>query len=135
MRLLDYMYYCIYRYVLKTPDRVAADAWPIAFLTWTLWIHGLMAYALVALIIPGSLPSPSKLVWTAGGVFLAALFYWYYVWKGNGSRLIHSFEERRNETHYARMGAMMWWESLLIVFIVGGFLILSQKLTGWPPRP
>src|SRR5207253_1950604 len=128
-------YYCIYRYFVKTPDRAAADAWAIASLTWTLWIHGLMAYWIVELAVSWALPSPGKLVWGAAGVVLASMFYWYYAWKGNGSKVVHSFEKRGNEMHYARMGAIIWYESLLLIFIAVGLLIVSQKLTGWPPHP
>lgn len=135
MRLLDYMYYCIYRYFSKTPDRAAADAWTIASLTWTLWIHGLMAYWVIELAVSWALPSPSKLMWAAAGIILAAMFYWHYIWKGNHERVIHSFEKRGDQTKYARVGAIMWWEGLLILFIVIGLVILSQKLTGWPPAP
>lgn len=138
MKILDYMYYCIYRYVLKTPDRVAADTWPNLFLGWTLWIHALMAFWVFTLAAEMRVPLShvqGEMAVVATLIFLMAIFYWYYAWRGNDQRVIQSFEKRGNQARYARLGAIMWYESLLVVFIVGGVLILSQKLTGWPPRP
>jgi hypothetical protein len=68
-------------------------------------------------------------------VFLAAAFCWYYVWKENAVRVIGWFEKRGHEKKYARFGAIMLIETVLLPFIVGGILIISQKLTGWPPHP
>ncbi len=135
MKLLDYVYYCVYRYFSKAPDRAAADAWSIAVLTWTLWIHGLIAYWVVELAASWAFPFPTKLIAGAAGIILAAIFYWYYAWKGNGARVVRSFEKCGCQAKYSRLGAALWWESLLILFIVVGLLILSQKLTGWPPHP
>jgi len=134
MKLFNYIYYCIYRYVLKAPDRVAADAWPPVFLGWTLWIHALMLYWLAFLIAPGKVPAlPNKIICVGVMIFLIAVFSWYYVLRENGARVIRSFEQRQNQGNYARLGALMWYESLLVLFMVVGVLALSQRLTGWPP--
>jgi hypothetical protein len=61
--------------------------------------------------------------------------YWYYIGKENGAKVVHRYEKRGNEDKYARMGAIIFNETLLLPFIVAGVLILSQKLTGWPPPP
>jgi hypothetical protein len=136
MRFFDYAYYCIYRYVLKTPDKAAAGAWPGAFLGVTLLLHAAFAYELFALIVSGALwPIPNKLTCLAAMLLLVGLFYWYYDWRDNGVRVIRSFEKRGNPAKYARIGAVIWYEGLLFPFIVIGVLILSQKLTGWPPHP
>ena len=130
------MYYCIYRYVLKTPPWTrSADALPGVFLAWTLSIHGLVIlwiFTLAANLRPHPLAKP---IGVAVLVLLLALFCWHYVWKENSTRVIRVFEKRGDHAKYARIGAIMWYESLLILFIVGGLLILSQKLTGWPPHP
>jgi hypothetical protein len=138
MKFFDYIYYCIYRYVLKTPDRKAADVWPHLFIAWTLWIHGLMAFWIFVLASEIQLPgvrNQRKLIGVGTFVILMLVFYWHYSWNDNGARVIHSFQKRGDPAKYAQMGAIMWWESLLLLFIVVGFLILSQKLTGWPPHP
>jgi hypothetical protein len=136
MKVLNFIYYCIYRYVLKTPDRVAVDAWPNIFVVFSLFVHAFFAYELVALIVSGGLwHLPSKPVFIAVLVLLLVASYWYYVWSGNGTRVVRCYEKRGNQEKYARMGALIWYETWLLPFMVIGVLILSQKLTGWPPHP
>jgi hypothetical protein len=138
MRLLNLVYYCIYRYVLKTPGRLAADAWSGVILAWSLWIHALMAFWIFTLATRVHLPvtaNAGKIIWLGALFLLAAMFYWHYVWKGNNERVIQRLEKRGSPEKYARIGSIMWYESLLLVFVCVGLLILSQKLTGWPPHP
>jgi NADH:ubiquinone oxidoreductase subunit 6 (subunit J) len=136
MRFFDYIYYCVYRYVLKTPGRTYIDAWPNLFLALTLFLHAIFGYGFVGLMLTGSLwPLPSKLICGMALVVLMIMFYWYYNSKGNGSRVIRSYEKRDNPTKYARLGAIIVYEGFLLPFIVAGVLIVSQKLTGWPPHP
>ena len=61
--------------------------------------------------------------------------FWHYVWRGNGECVVRSYEERGELAKYARIGAFMWYETLLIPFVFSGILILSQKLIGWPLHP
>ena len=138
MKVMDYIYYCFYRYVLRTPNREAAEIWPAVFLGWTLWIHGLMAFWILTLAVRFQIPiSPGRAKTIVIGTlfFLMLFFHWHYIWRNNAARVIQSFEKRENPKRYARFGAVMWYESLLLLFLVVGVLILSQKLTGWPPRP
>ncbi len=98
-------------------------------------IDGLLGFELATEVqIPIS-PTQGKVVVIGTLVFLMVTFYWYYSWKQNGVRVICSFEKRGNSASYARIGAFIWYESLLVLFIVAGALILCQKLTGWPPPP
>ena len=134
--MFDYIYYCIYQYVLKTLGRAAVDAAPHLFLVLTVFVHAFFAYELVALSVSGSLWSlPSKPVFIGVLVLLMIVSYCYYVSRGNGARVVRSYDKRGNQEKYARMGAAIWYETWLLPFIIAGILILSQKLTGWPPHP
>lgn len=132
MKLANYIYYCIYRFVLKTPARSYADAWPIAFLALTLAIHVLSIYFLFALVAEKAM-APVVLIkrfGVAAIIFLMGLFFWHYVMKGNGPRVISSFEKLGNEGKYAREGAIMFVETLLLPLTLTCLLILWTKLRG-----
>jgi hypothetical protein len=123
MRLLNYVYYCSYRFFLKTSLRSYADAGPGLFLALSIWIHGMMLYYLFTLITGMELMSGTegRLVCVLVIVFLVAAFCWYYAWKENAARVIGSFEKRGNGKKYARLGAIMLIETVLLPFIVGGY--------------
>jgi hypothetical protein len=130
MKLADYIYYCIYRFILKTPNRSYADAWPIAFLPLTLWIHVLTVYFLFTQF-SGRHMAPSAQVKEICLVVLIssmALFFWHYVVRGNGSRVIASFEKLGNERKFARVGLIMFVEALLLPLTLVFLLILWTKL-------
>jgi hypothetical protein len=136
MRVLNFIYYCIYRYVSKTPALGNVDAWPNLFVVFTLFVHAFFAYELFALIVSGGLwHLPPKSIFIGTLVMLMAMSYWYYNSKENGAKVVRCYEERGNSAKYARIGAILWYETFLLPFIVIGVLILSQKLTGWPPHP
>jgi hypothetical protein len=109
---------------------------PDLFVMFSLFVHVFFAYELVALIASGApWHLPSKPIFIGGFVLLLAVSFWYYVWRGNGTRVVRCYEKRSNQEKYARMGAIIWYETWLLPFIVIGVLILSQKLTGWPSHP
>jgi hypothetical protein len=131
---MNYVYYCIYRFVSTTPDRAASDAWPIVFLALSMWIHGLIAYWIVTLVVGFGLESRTgRTLCVVIMLTLMIALSWHYVWKGNGERVVRSYQKLGREKKYAWIGALMFAETLLVVFMVGGLLIVSQKLFGWPP--
>jgi len=135
VRLFDYIYYCIYRYVLRTPDRAAIDAWPNIFIGFTFWVHIMFVYETVAMIMTGGLwHLPRTPVFIMLVILTMVALFWHYVWRGNGARVVHDYQKRGHAEKYARVGAFLWYESLLLPFAWGGIFILSQKLTGWPPH-
>ena len=96
----------------------------------------MFGYEVITLMISGALwPLPNKILFIVVVILSMALSYWYYGWKQNGERIVQSYEKQGNLVKYARIGALLWYEGLLLPFIVAAFLILSQKLTGWPPHP
>jgi hypothetical protein len=136
MKIVDYVYYCIYRFFLRTPIRSDADVWPGVFLPLTLCIHALTIYFLWTLF-DGRIFAKAevKIIGVVAMVLLLAASCWHYVWKENGARVIRSFERRGNETRYALLGAIMFIETACLPLGLSLLLILTQKLTGWPPRP
>jgi hypothetical protein len=68
-------------------------------------------------------------------IVVVGFFFWYYDFQKNSARVIRYFEECGDPKKYARIGALMWYESLLLPFLFVGILVLIQQLTGWPPRP
>jgi hypothetical protein len=136
MRLFDFVYYCIYRYVLKTPDRAASDTWPVLVVAFTPFLNVVFLYEAFALGLTGTLwPLPRKSVLIAAFIVLAALGFWHYSWKQNGVRVVRAYEKRGHPDKYVRLGSIIWWETLLLPFIFAGIFITLQKLTGWPPHP
>jgi uncharacterized BrkB/YihY/UPF0761 family membrane protein len=137
LRLLDYIYYCLYRLVLKTPIRADADAWPGVFLAMIIWIHGLTIYFFYTLVagLPFGWNTNLKLICVVGMVITLALLCWYYVWLENAGRVIREYEKHGKDKKYARLGAVMFIETALLPLSFTGLMVLSQKLTGWPPHP
>jgi hypothetical protein len=136
MRFFDWLYYCIYRYVLKTPDRAASDAWPCIFVAFTPCMHVMFAYETVALSITGVLwPLPRKPIFILIFALLLGGSFWHYVWKGNGVRVVNTYQKAGDPQRYTRLGRIICWETLLLPFIFAAIFILSQKLTAWPPHP
>jgi hypothetical protein len=107
------------------------------FLALSACLHGLALYGLFQLAVgfPKESRDVGRAVTVAAMVALMALAYWYYIWRGNGERVIAVYEKRRSRTNYALIGGVICVESILLQFIIPGLLILSQKLTGWPPKP
>jgi hypothetical protein len=140
VKLFDYIYYCSYRFFLKTPLRSGVDAWPGVFLAISTFVHGLTLYFLFSLVtgldgIEAILHDAGRLACIASMFLLSAVFCWYYVWKENAGRVIRSFDRRGNERKYARLGALMLIETVLLAPVVIFLLVMSQKLSGWPPHP
>lgn len=132
MKWADYIYYCIYRFVLKTPARSYADAWPIAFLALTLWTHVLTVYFLITLAVGKAMDASllTNKFCISVIVGLIVLFFWHYVLRGNAARVISSFEKRGDERKYARVGAIMFVETVLLPLTLVCLLILGTKLKG-----
>ena|ERR1700739_3058902 len=137
MRVMNYVYYCLYRFVLKTPLRVEADAWPGVFLALTLCIHALTIYFFYTLLADSAFGPRStiRMICIVGMVLILIILYWYYVWMENAARVIREYEKRGNDKKYARLGAIILFETALLPLGLSGILILTQKLTGWPPHP
>lgn len=137
MKVLNFIYYCFYRFYLRTPLRSEADAWPIIFLALTLCLHALAFYFLVTLLAgePMVAKTEIKVVGVVAMIILMAAFFWYDVWKDNGTRVIRSFEKLGNDAKYSRLGAIMFVETACLPLGLILLLVLSQKLTGWPPHP
>lgn len=132
MSWANFIYYAIYRFVIKTPARSYADAWPIAFLALTMWIHGLSAYFIIARLVGSNLIPSAQLkgIGIAVMTFLTVLFFFHYVVRGNGSRVITSFEKQGSDRKYAQAGAIMFVETLLLPLALVCILILKSKLNG-----
>jgi hypothetical protein len=140
MKLLDYIYYCSYRFFLRTPLRSGADAWPSVFLAISTFVNALTIYFLLTVVtgIDGIDRIPhdvGRLLSVILMFFFAALLCWHYVWRENAGRVISSFEKRGNRGKYAVIGAIMVAETLCLPFTLMLVLICSQRLTGWPPHP
>jgi hypothetical protein len=134
VKLLNYIYYCFYRFYLKTPLRSEADVWPTVFLALTLCIHALAIYFLVTLVAGVRMVAKAeiKTVGVVAMILLMVAFFWYYVLKENGTRVVRSFEKLGNEAKYWRLGAIMVVETACLPVGLPLLLILSQKLIGWP---
>ncbi len=130
MKLADYIYYCIYRFVLRTPTRSYADAWPIAFLALTLWTHLLTVYFIISRILgkPMAASLQLKEIGIVSMVLSMVLFFWHYVIGGNGVRVVASFEELGNENKYARTGMIIFAETLFLPLLAVGIMIYWRKL-------
>ena len=137
MRLFDYIYYCLYRFVLKTPVRADADAWPGVFLAMIIWIDGLTIYFFYTLVAGSPFDSKGnlRLICIVGFMLTLALLCWYYVWLENAGRVIREYEKRGADKKYARLGAIIFIGTALLPLGYTGMMTLSQKLTGWPPHP
>lgn len=132
MKLANYIYYCIYRFVLKTPARSDADAWAIVFLALTLGIHMLTGYFIITQLAGADMASSAQLkeIGVAAFIVLIVLFFVHYVMNGNGLRVISSFEKLASDAKYARVGAIMFVETLLLPLTLSCLLILWTKLSG-----
>jgi hypothetical protein len=117
---------------LRTPGRSYADAWPVVFLAFTIWIHSLTVYFLFTLLAEKQMAPSTALkgVGFVSIVLLILLFFWHYVLKRNGARVITLFEKRGNEVKYVRMGALIFAETLLLPLALSCLLILWSKLKG-----
>ena len=125
----------MYRYVLTGADK-ATDAWPNIFLVFTLCIHAIFVFETIALVRTGALwHLPNKTIAITVIALLMALSFWHYVWRGKGKRVVEAYEKLGNYPKYARIGAIFWYEMLILPFLFAAVLIISQKLTGWPPHP
>ena len=129
---VDYIYYCIYRFVLRTPAKSYADAWPIVFLALTLCVHVLTVYFLVTLLTGTEVAhsAQAKGVSLAAFFLLTVMFFWHYAVKGHGSQVISSFEEHGIDAKYWRAGAIMFLETLLLPLTLSCFLIFAPKVLG-----
>lgn len=130
MHIADYIYYCVYRFVLRTPARSYADAWPIAFLALTLWIHGLTAYFVFTRVAGVEMASSIllKLIGLAAMVLTMIFFFWHYVLRGGGARVISSFAKLGDDGKYAGAGLIMFIETLLLPMGLVCLLLACTKL-------
>jgi len=130
MRLADYVYYCIYRFVLRTPTKSYADAWPIVFLALTLWTHALTAYFIFTQVAGTEMAASVflKKIGVTLMVFTIGFFFWHYIMQENGARVISSFEKLGNEGKYARTGLVLFVETILLPLAMVCSLVAWKKL-------
>jgi hypothetical protein len=130
MEWIDYVYYCIYRFVLKTPDRSGAEVWPIVFLALALWIHGLTVYFVFTQVTGMEIATSAVLKKIGVGAMILTMlfFFWRYVIQENSARVISSFEKRGNERKYARVGMIMFIETLLLPLVLVCLVLVWTKL-------
>jgi hypothetical protein len=134
MKLADYIYYCIYRFILKTPARKGADAWPGVFLALTSVIHLMAIYFVLAVTFKGvSIPiGELKLVVCGLMILLLGLSFRLYVWKARGIQVIKSFEKLGHKNRYAIIGFILFVETTILPLSMSVFFIFSSRLIGWP---
>jgi hypothetical protein len=134
MTWVNYIYYCIYRFILKTPARSNADVWPIVFLALTICTHAISVYFVLTLFTHTRMDPTGriKVIGIISMVILMLFFFVHYTARGNGVRVIRSFDKLGNNRNYARMGAFMFVETTLLPLTLMFALLLSQKLTWWP---
>jgi hypothetical protein len=113
-----------------TPARSGAKAWAVWFLALTLVIHVLTIYFLFTLwtrtrMIPAA---QQKEIAIPVLIVLSALFFWHYTIKKNGLRVISSFQKQGNDSRYARVGAIMFAETMLLPMTLVCLIILWNKL-------
>jgi H+/Cl- antiporter ClcA len=129
MDMINYIYYCIYRFVLKTPARSDAEAWAGVFLALTAIIHAITFYFLFTLLTDKQMAPPAQL--KLGGVaamfLLIGVSFWHYVFRGNGPKVIKAFEKQRTDANYARTGAIMFAETLLLPLALSFLLTFLAK--------
>jgi hypothetical protein len=132
MKWANHIYYCIYRLVLKTPTPSYADAWPIAFLALTLWIHALTVYYIITRFADVGMASSAlgKRIGLSVMVLSMMFFFWHYVLRGNGARVIDSFSNLGDERKYARIGLILFVETMLLPFIIVGLRLAWARLKG-----
>jgi hypothetical protein len=129
MRFIDYAYYCIYRFMLKTQTPVRAEAWAIVFIGWAPWMHLIPAYYVYARLggmetVTGRVVKSVVLIGISVSVFLA---FWHYVLRGHGDGVVRSFSKLRRDKVYSRIGLFMFVETLLFPAVVGGLLVAWEK--------
>jgi hypothetical protein len=104
------------------------------FLAVTISVHTLAVYWLFTLALGTKMLPRTEIraICVIAMVVLLAVFYWHYVWKENGARIIRSFEKRGSHAKYAWLGAFMFVETALLPLTLALLLVLARRLTGWP---
>jgi hypothetical protein len=132
MRILNFIYYSIYRFVLKTPTPEYAKAWAVVFAPYTVWSHALGAYFLVT-HYTGAPMAPAAHAKAIGIVVMAStmlLSFRYYITSGTGERVIGRYAKRGSDTKYALIGAIMLIETTLLPLALVFGVFWLERLRG-----
>jgi hypothetical protein len=94
-----------------------------------MWIHALTAYFLITRLAGTNMASTALLkgIGLTAMTLLSLLFFWHYAVKGNGAHVISSFEKQGNDAKYARVGVIMFTETLLLPLALSCLFILMNK--------
>jgi len=130
MKIINYIFYCTYRFVLKTPNKnnaldVAGVLTPYIFV-----MHGVAIYCTLLFflnrrdLINGTSTSIMVFIFFA----LVAMSCFYYVIKKNDKKVLKQFNNLNNSSKPTWIGFFLFIETLLLGFIVAGLLILYTKI-------
>ena len=83
MNPLDWVYFCIYCFIQRTPERRAADVWPSLFIVLSVMSHVTMVDWLIAVLNGSSMSQlvVSKQIYIAVTVGLGAFLLWHYLFR------------------------------------------------------
>jgi hypothetical protein len=126
MNMVNYIYYCIYRFVLKTPGKAIAEEWAVVFLALTATVHAEMTYCFVLLATGHSLlPSRQAQPYIVlAMVLLIGLSFFHYIKNGNSNKVITTFKWAKEANKYAWIGGLMFFETVLLPAVVAGYFIV-----------
>jgi hypothetical protein len=115
---------------MSTPNPSWAEAGAVAFFPYTIIIHGINIYWLIALATNATMISSDKMKLTIIIITMltAVVLYWYYIWKGKGGEVISAYERKGNQRRYTRIGWLMFIETTCVTFLVVFFLILGKNI-------
>ena len=128
MSPLDWIYFCIYCLIQRTPERRAADVWPSLFITLSVMSHVTMVDWLISMATGTSMSQliVSKGIYIAVTVGLGALLIWHYLFRGNHARIVRERRDDPRQAHCARIGFMLSVEAIGFPFLVVGLLIVGS---------
>jgi hypothetical protein len=130
LSVFDYIYYCVYKIIMKSPSRTQPHVSSIVFLAIMIVIHALFLFLWIKALVGIDVEhSTVKIIILLSTFFSIAVLAYYYDWKKRGERVIKYYADKIGERKSVVIGYIIFFETLFFPFIIWGLLYLWQKWT------
>ena len=132
LSVIDRIYYYIYSFIKKTPSKDSAYESAAMFMPAIVGVHviTILMFIIKYMLRIQFLRDDAKLIIVIGGVFLCVGSYYYYISQKNGERIVKKYMGVINERRSVIIGALVFFETILFMFIFWAIIILLQRLIG-----
>lgn len=125
LSIFDYIYYCVYKILMKSPSRDAAHVSSVTFLTTMIGIHATFIYLIIADKMNLNIKY-NKIVIMLIMFITAGILFYYYILKNNGKKIVKYYKDKAGDKHSVLIGNIVFIETFLFPFIVWGLIYIYR---------